>query len=297
LKWIAGPKILHFFNFLPTLPYHHDWKLAFQAEFGLSVHWFGRYGGYPEWEIPASRLAADMVAFFFVEKSSCWAVVNGRRHDLHDGDLLIVSGADEFSYGHDPQQPHTSLSACLALRQGLLTNLLLQVKFERRYAWARPAQFSREFEKALGAFTGAGRWRDLQVAAAVLHWLAYVMDGCGAPMDRSLAADRGVVDRILTAEAWANARLKQTITLGEWARAVRLNPIYFGRVFKRETGLRPMAWLNQRRLQLAGQLLAGTRKSVTDISEACGFTTPYYFSRVFRRHFGQSPLVYRKARH
>ena len=295
---------LHFFNLrelrlsrnVPSLPYHHDWKLAFQTELGLRLHWFGRYGGYPEWSIPVSRLAADMVAFFFVEENSCWAVVNGRKFALNFGDLFVVTGADEFSYGHDPLRPHVSLSACLALRQGMVTNTLMQRKFERRYHLSHPEQFSIEFDKVLGAFANTSPYRDLKIAGALLEWLAYVMAQCSPPMERSRADDRGVVDKILTAEAWANARLKQPITLTDWARSVSLNPVYFGRIFKRETGLRPMAWLNQRRLQMACQYLTATRKSVADISEACGFASPYYFSRVFARYFGQPPLVYRKAR-
>ena len=50
-----------------------------------------------------------------------------------------------------------------------------------------------------------------------------------------------MVDRILTAEAWANARIKEPVRLADWAKAIKLNPVYFGRIFKQETGLRP-AW-------------------------------------------------------
>jgi AraC-like DNA-binding protein len=277
------------------LPYHHDWKLAFQAEFGLRVHYFGRYGGYADWSVPPSRLAADMVGFFFVEKNACWAVVNGRRVVLNRGDLLVLSGADEFSLGHDSAKPHVSLSASLALQQGVVPNTLLQRKFDRRYSWTRPDDYTAEFEKVLRALASPALYRDLKIAGALLEWLGYVLGYCRAPIDKSFAQDRNVVDKILTAEAWANARLKQTVTLADWSRAVGLNPVYFGRIFKRETGLRPMEWLNQRRLQMAGQYLSSTRKSVTEIADACGFASPYYFSRVFRRHFGQPPLSYRKA--
>jgi AraC-like DNA-binding protein len=86
------------------------------------------------------------------------------------------------------------------------------------------------------------------------------------------------------------------VTLADWSRAVGLNQVYFGRIFKRETGLKPMEWLNQRRLQMACQYLSATRKSVSEIADLCGFASQFYFSRVFRRHFGQSPLEYRKAR-
>lgn len=130
---------------------------------------------------------------------------------------------------------------------------------------------------------------------AVFHWLAFLLDRLRPPLGEVFPESRGAVDKILQAETWANARLREVITLPAWARAVGLNPVYFGRVFKRETGLRPMAWLNQRRLQLACQNLASTSRSVTAVAEECGFGSQYYFSRVFRRHFGQSPLAYRRT--
>jgi AraC-like DNA-binding protein len=278
------------------LPYHHDWKLAFQTELGLRVHWFGRYAGYADWSIPTARLAADMISFFFVEKNSCWVVINGRKLTLNTGDLLVVSGADEFTYGHDSAKPHVSLSASFALQQGSVANTLLQRKFERRYTWHDPAEYVVEFEKVLSALGSTLPYRDLEIAGALLKWLSYVLSHLRPAFDGSFATERNVVDKILTAEAWANARLKEVITLDQWARAVSLNPVYFGRIFKRETGLKPMEWLNQRRLQMACQYLSGTRKSVAEIADACGFDNQFYFSRVFRRHFGQPPLQYRKAR-
>jgi AraC-like DNA-binding protein len=278
------------------LPYHHDWKLAYQSALGLRVHWFGRYGGYPEWEIPTSRLAADMVNFFFVEQHSCWAVINGNKMNLNAGDLLVVSGADEFSYGHDPAQPHVSISACVALEQGSIPNTLLQRKFNRRYTWGRPEEFTAEFEKVMQAFASVSPHRDLEIAGSLLTWLTYVLSHLSAPVDSAYAHDRGAVDKVLTAQMWANSHLRQVISLPEWSCAIGLNPVYFGRIFRRETGLRPMEWLNNRRLQMASQYLSNTAKSVAEIADMCGFSDQFYFSRVFRQHFGLSPANYRKAR-
>jgi AraC-like DNA-binding protein len=80
-----------------------------------------------------------------------------------------------------------------------------------------------------------------------------------------------------------------------WAAAVKLNPVYFGRSFKRETGLKPMESLNQRRLEMAAQYLSGTSKTVTEIATECGYACPFYFSRQFRRCHGLAPLRYRQT--
>jgi AraC-like DNA-binding protein len=278
------------------LPYRHDWKQAYQTSLGLRVLWFGRDGGYPEWSVSTSRLAADMVCFFFVEQNRCWAVINGRRLELKPGDLLVVSGGDEFSYGHDPAAPNVSTSACLALERSGSANTLLQWKFDRRYSWSKPAEYSAHFDQVLNALRSRSPFRDLEIAGALLQWLAYVMSRLSPRLDKDSSHDSSSVDKILKAEAWVNSRLNRNVTLAEWARSVGLKPVYFGRLFKRETGLRPMEWLNQRRLQMASQYLSSTRKSVGEVAELCGFSDQFYFSRVFRRQFGQPPTRFRGSR-
>ncbi len=277
------------------LPYHHDWRLAFQSAIGLRLHWFGRYAGKPDWAVSQSRLAGDMVSFFFVERNSCWAVVNGRRLTLSRGDLLVVMGGDEFSLGHDPARPHVSLSAAIAFEHGGRANALLYRKFQRRYRIDSPEHYVAEFEAVMATLGSRSPFRDLEVTGAVLRWLSFLLNRINPPLGAPHAEDRNVVDKVLSAETWAASRLGQVITLDAWAKAVRLNPVYFGRIFKRETGLRPMDWLNQQRLQRACHLLASTTKSVGDIAGDCGFANAFYFSRVFRRHFSQAPLHYRKT--
>jgi AraC-like DNA-binding protein len=56
------------------------------------------------------------------------------------------------------------------------------------------------------------------------------------------------IDRSLHAQRWANEWLGEVIMLYDWAKAAGMKTIYFGRIFKRETGQRPMDWLNERRL-------------------------------------------------
>ena len=276
------------------LPYHHDWKFAFQGEWGWRLHWFGRYGGYAGWSVPKSRLAPDMISFFFVEKNSCWARVNGQKFILHAGDLLVISGADEFMFGHDAAHPHVSLSASLALSQRDAANVLLQRAFARRYTMPDPRRYMAEFDHVLAVMADTSPFRDLAIAGALAQWLAYLLNTLHPPLHAE-TGERHVVDRLLSAQAWANAHLGEVITLAEWAASVGLNPVYFGRIFKRESGLKPMVWLNQRRLEMAAQYLSSTNKPVVEIAAECGYASPFYFSRQFRRHHGLSPLRYRQT--
>lgn len=277
------------------LPYHHDWKLVYSGEHKWRVHWFGRYVGFPEWKSGPFRRAPDMISFGFIERNTSWARVNGLKVPLKAGDLLVLSGADEFTIGHNPTKPHVSLSASLSLSQGGAINTLLQRNFKRRYTLPDPAQYVRVFEAVLTAMDSPLPFRDLQIDGALANWLAYLLNTLNPPLCRGGASDRSIVDNILAAQAWAENRISSVITLSEWAASVKFGPVYFGRVFKRETGMRPMEWLNERRLETAAQYLTGTAKSVAEIAAASGYACPFYFSRQFRKHHGMSPLNYRKS--
>lgn len=82
-------------------------------------------------------------------------------------------------------------------------------------------------------------------------------------------------------------------TLGELAAIACLEPTYFVRRFRTDTGLPPMVWLARLRAERAATLLLQTPLSVQEIGERVGWSDLSYFARRFRAHFGCSPSAYR----
>lgn len=76
--------------------------------------------------------------------------------------------------------------------------------------------------------------------------------------------------------------------------ATGLSPRAVQKAFLRETGLTPTAFVTDRRLTRAAELLvAEPGRSVTDIAFALGFNDAAFFSRCFRRRFGITPREWR----
>ena len=79
-----------------------------------------------------------------------------------------------------------------------------------------------------------------------------------------------------------------------------LNSDYVRKLFKKETGLTPHAYLLKERMELASSLISGnitnrySNYTVSQIAESCGFAEPLYFSRVFKKYFGTPPSEYLK---
>lgn len=55
------------------------------------------------------------------------------------------------------------------------------------------------------------------------------------------------------------------------------------------TGNSPVEVLRIQRMQRAGQLLSTRDQNISEVTYACGFTSPSYFTKCFRDHYGMSP--------
>lgn len=73
---------------------------------------------------------------------------------------------------------------------------------------------------------------------------------------------------------------------------------YVKKVFKKETGLTPLQYLTDKRLENAASNLAmiGGSGNISEIAYQCGFSEPLYFSRLFKRKYGVSPRGYASQR-
>lgn len=71
-------------------------------------------------------------------------------------------------------------------------------------------------------------------------------------------------------------------------------PSTFIKIFKQVTGVPPITYLNDKKLENAAYLLSETDYSVSDISDMQGFRNQFYFSKLFKQKYGVAPLQYRK---
>lgn len=86
------------------------------------------------------------------------------------------------------------------------------------------------------------------------------------------------------------------ITLEELSALCGVSLQHFCRVFRSQTGMRPMEYLARRRISEAKRLLNSTEKSIAEISALTGYSNPTYFGTVFRRYEGTTPSEYRRTK-
>lgn len=90
------------------------------------------------------------------------------------------------------------------------------------------------------------------------------------------------------------SELAEPWTLTKLAEQVDTDASYLVRLFKRDTGLSPIAYLNRARAERAALMLLRTEGPVSGIAAAVGWEDPNYFARRFRAHFGMTATEYRR---
>jgi two-component system, response regulator YesN len=110
---------------------------------------------------------------------------------------------------------------------------------------------------------------------------------------RLIAARKPYSKEVQELIAYIDTQYVRDITVGELASIIHLSPNYISSLFKKETGLGIIDYLNQVRVEMAGELLMDTPLKSYEIAEKVGFSDHSYFSRVFKRWKGCTPREYR----
>jgi two-component system, response regulator YesN len=111
-------------------------------------------------------------------------------------------------------------------------------------------------------------------------------------MNRTTGAhDRRIKDALLFLDGHLG---KERLTIRDAADSAHLNVAYFGRLFRKTTGMSFNEHLSRKRTEKAAELLNGTDMNVQEIAEQVGIPNSSYFSTVFKKNTGMSPSEYRR---
>ncbi|QJC51037.1 AraC family transcriptional regulator [Paenibacillus albicereus] len=93
--------------------------------------------------------------------------------------------------------------------------------------------------------------------------------------------------------SYIDEHLMDALTVEELAKLAYLHPNYFITYFRSLTGLTPIQYVNQRKIEYARELLDSGELPVQEAARAIGLNNPY-FSRLFKQQIGLSPRRYRQ---
>ena len=102
-------------------------------------------------------------------------------------------------------------------------------------------------------------------------------------------------DRLKKILSYTAEHFSERITIEDAASVCSVSPSRFMSIFRAQTGMSYIQYLNDYRLEASTELLTSGSFSVTEIAIKNGFENISYFIRAFRKKFGCTPLEYRST--
>ncbi|MHA0856563.1 AraC family ligand binding domain-containing protein [Paenibacillus sp. CMAA1364] len=105
-------------------------------------------------------------------------------------------------------------------------------------------------------------------------------------------SDHIIKRQVELAIRWLNLQYAKPITIEELARSLGYHRTYLSKIFKQETGLSPISYLQYIRMERA-KILLQERLTIEQVASSVGYQDALYFSRQFKKWSGSSPTDYR----
>lgn len=94
---------------------------------------------------------------------------------------------------------------------------------------------------------------------------------------------------------YIHSHMHQKISLQELSQTAQLSPGRFSHLFREETGLSPLSYVQKEKIQTAKTMLLYSGHRISEISTALGFSNESHFIKIFRQYTGKTPGQYRKS--
>jgi len=151
-------------------------------------------------------------------------------------------------------------------------------------------EFRRLFQQLHHEFISSRSGRVAALHAGVFQLLLF-LHRLNAPADRDVQ-DSARLESVLNE---LHRSFQRKLTVMEMAAKMNLSERQFNRIFKKNTGINMSEYLQNVRIQAAGQLLRTTDRKVSDIALSVGYQDLSYFHAIFRQKAGCTPRQYRHS--
>jgi len=237
----------------------------------------------PEWIIKQKLEIFNYWDITYVTKGRSRYIINGISHDLSAGDLLCSPPGITREAKTWPENPMHCFAVNFSLKSfeegkpaiipmPLVSHIgyredIIQLFNELVFTWINPQPLYTFKVRALFML--------------ILHRF----------METALYNVNSTVNdsRIQKVLRFIATHYPEKITVKEMANLCNLDHVYFGALFKKETGMTMHNYLTRTRIKYAENFLKSGEFRVNEVAERCGFSDIFYFYRHFKNILGIAP--------
>lgn len=270
---------------------------------------FIAYSELDNFEAPMTR--RDVVGLKYVIKGEENYIINGERHRVKPGQLLVV---DELIKGEafNSKNTGTAVGICINIDRKLVNDVLSSIlqneedilekrQHEESYNFLlRPVpaaqlklgqqlhQLSTELIKNPSAKYAFEADFFHTIGLSLTETQQQIKSGIGRVTAAKTSTRNELLKRMLMAREIIHYNFFQSPDVAALASDVGMSEFHFSRSFKKVFQLSPYQYILQIRMQKAQDLLKGGN-DVSSTAYSCGFSDIYSFSKAYKKYFGHSP--------
>ncbi|CAM4020335.1 AraC family transcriptional regulator [Paenibacillus alkaliterrae] len=250
---------------------------------------------------PLHRLGPKVYDFYLMHivlEGKGTFISGGKSYALQAGHTFLIEPEQLISYESDSDEPwryrwvafHGAQSAELVAAAGFHSEQHVVFAVDKRRAGALFRQIYETFRR--GEATA-----DLKANGYLHLLLAEYKTLLQAESSSSLRTSQAEGDRLLQQVIhYLSTQYAHPVSIEQMAESLGYNRAYLSRFFKQRTGVSPVTFLLNLRIDKARQMLRERHElTIEQISASVGLQDALYFSKQFRRLHGQSPTAYRDA--
>ncbi len=218
---------------------------------------------------------------------SARVAVDGAARDIPSGHvgLLLPGTIESFAWAHDRETRHSWIALSPASLDDATREALAAAP--RCLPLSRSLASCVEVGYTTAAVDGPGR--PVLEAIGRAAFTLYLAEA--AHTDLASLPEHPAVTR---ARVIARQRACEGLSVGDLAREVGVSAEHLVRLFRRDLGVTPGAYLRRERLAQAAHLLTHTGLSVAEVAHRAGFATPHHLAASLRAATGQTPTDLRR---
>ena len=203
--------------------------------------------------------------------------VNDERFELESGDVLVLTpGSIRIRYRSSERITYTSF--IVMVPDGFTPRMCGKIK------GALTADALLMLNLAAKEWKSTNKNKQEKLKAIFTYLYSELDDICSK---KSNAYVEGV-------KKYISKNLFSPIPISALANISHLTPQYLCTLFKENTGLTIIEYINNERISFAQTRMVTEKTPMNKISASCGFSDYNYFAKVFRQIVGISPSEYRK---
>lgn len=241
---------------------------------------------YPDKDYYIERKNSDYFIIEYVVRGKGVLNVNGKRFELHSGDVYLLPPQTSHDYRPDAKDPFHKIWC--NFYSDAFKKATVDYHLSDQYVFHVPEcadDFQNLLEIASHSIINDDIWPDV----------ATILFGVLNKIGRRYYHTDGRMALAAQAKEMLDDAVYDRVTVEEISRKLFVSKMQLTKEFRRAYGLSPYNYLLSQKISQAKLFLRTTDLSVKEISDKLGFSDEHYFSNLFKRKTGTPPREFRKV--